>query len=42
MGVIIGLRVEWDGWDGMGWDGMGWDGMQGTTEVCRSVHLIES
>ena len=42
MSVIIGLRVEWDGWDGMGWDGMGWDGMQGTTEVCRSVHLIES
>lgn len=28
--------------DGMAWDGMGWDGMQGTTEVCRSVHLIES
>lgn len=30
------------GWGGMGWDGMGWDGIQGTTEVCRSVHLIES
>lgn len=30
------------GWGGMRWDGLGWDGIQGTTEVCRSVHLIES
>ena len=29
------------GWGGMRWDGLGWDGIQGTTEVCRSVHLIE-
>ena len=39
MGVILGLRVEWDGWDGMGWDGMGWGGvgykvLQRFVEVC--------